>query len=84
MRGRWAGRPRRRPRARAIYARDLDVGASHNYQDHVTVSRDGVGRETTDTHAAQGADLLEVRNTTAGRTDLLAGPYTDYSVGHPP
>ncbi len=43
-----------------------DEQAAYNYQDHVTWTRDPVGRETTYTYAANGIDLLEVRNTTGG------------------
>src|SRR5690606_18187770 len=59
------------------------VQSTYNYQDNVTWSRDPVGRETTYTYAANGIDLLEVRNTTGGGNDLLA-TYSNHTASHLP
>ena len=60
-----------------------DVRATYNYQDNMTWSRDPMGREGIYTYAANGIDLLEMRNTTGGRNDLLAA-YSNYTAGHLP
>ena len=57
--------------------------ATYNYQDNATSTTDPVGRTMTYTYAANGIDLLEVRNTTGGRNDLLAA-YSNYTTGHLP
>jgi RHS repeat-associated protein len=59
------------------------VDSSYNAQDNVTWRKDPVGRELTYTYDTNGIDLLEVRNTTGGRDDLLA-TYADYTAGHQP
>lgn len=69
-------------------ARVLDGGATQSHQytynamGHVTQETDPVGRITSYIYAANGIDLLEVRNTTGGRNDLLA-KYT-YNTQHRP
>ncbi len=45
---------------------------TYNDQGKVTKTIDPQGRETTQVYSADGLDLLEVRNTTAGANDLLA------------
>lgn len=57
--------------------------ASYNAQDNVTWRRDPVGRETTYTYAANGIDLLQLRNTSMGLNDVLA-TYSNYTNGHRP
>ncbi len=54
-----------------------------NAQGQVTARTDAVGRQTTYTYAANGIDLLEVRQTTGGANDLLAS-YGSYTAGHQP
>jgi RHS repeat-associated protein len=54
-----------------------------NPQGHVTSRIDPLGRTTTYSYAANGIDLLEVRQTTGGADDVLAR-YADYTAGHQP
>ena len=54
-----------------------------NAQGQVTARTDAVGRQTTYTYAANGIDLLEVRQTTGGANDLLAS-YGSHTATHQP
>jgi YD repeat-containing protein len=54
-----------------------------NAQGQVVERTDPVGRRTSWTYAANGIDLLEVRQTTGGANDLLAS-YGSYTAGHQP
>lgn len=54
-----------------------------NAQGHVTARTDAVGRETTYSYAANGIDLLEVRQTRPGGSDSLA-QYASYTATHQP
>lgn len=66
--------------------RVVDDGASqvaqtiYNAQGSVLTRTDPLGRQTTSSYAANGIDLLEVRQTTGGVTDLLAtqGNYVNH------
>jgi YD repeat-containing protein len=70
-------------------ARVLDDGttqltqAAYNAQGMVTSRTDPLGRTTTYTYAANGLDLLEVRQVNGGSTDLLAS-YANYTPQHLP
>lgn len=57
--------------------------ASYNTQGMVTSKTDPLGRQTTYTYAANGIDLLEVRQVNGGSTDLLA-TYAGYNALHLP
>jgi RHS repeat-associated protein len=71
----------------SVVARVLDDGtvqrtaAAYNDAGQVTSRTDPIGRQTTYTYAPNGTDLLEVRQTTAGGSDLLA-QYGHYTAGH--
>ncbi len=73
----------------ARVGRVLDDGSSpitlttSNAQDQVTSRTDPLGRTTTYTYAANGVDLLEVRQQRSGGTDLLA-QYAAYTGLHQP
>jgi len=55
------------------------TAATYNAQGMVTAKTDALGRQTTYTYAANGLDLLEVRQVrTGGGTDLLQG-YANYT-----
>ena len=66
-------------------ARVLDDGTTQrtlttlNEVDHVTSRTDPVGRQTSYTYAANGRDLLQVRQITGGANELLA-TYGDYTA----
>jgi RHS repeat-associated protein len=60
-----------------------DTQTTYNALDQVTWRRDPAGRETTFTYADNGIDLLEVRNTSGGRNDLIAR-YAEYTAQHLP
>ncbi len=70
-------------------ARVLDDGttqaveATYNAQGQVTSRTDALGRRTSDLYAANGNDLLEVRQTTNGLNELLAS-YSNYTSQHQP
>ena len=70
-------------------ARVIDGGVTQrtqtvvNAQGQVTARTDAAGRETTYTYAANGIDLLEVRQTRPGGSDLLA-QYANYTASHQP
>lgn len=70
-------------------ARVLDDGtvqrtqADYNSLGNVTSRTDPLGRETTYTYAANGLDVLEVRQTKPGGSDLLA-QYANYTASHQP
>ena len=70
-------------------ARVLDDGttqiwqASYNDQGNVTSRTDPLGRQTTYVYAANGIDLLEIRQTSPGVNDLLAS-YANYTPLHQP
>jgi RHS repeat-associated protein len=70
-----------------VVARVLDDGQTQTwkteYNDFGTVTKrtDPLGRETTYVYAANGLDLLEVRQTTAGANDLLMS-YSGYTSQH--
>jgi RHS repeat-associated protein len=70
-------------------ARVLDDGtgqrtaATYNAQGQVVARTDAAGRETTYAYAANGVDLLEVRQTRPGGYDVLA-QYGAYTAGHQP
>jgi YD repeat-containing protein len=70
-------------------ARVIDGGVTQrtrttvNAQGHVTARIDAAGRETTYTYAPDGIDLLEVRQTRPGGSDLLA-QYANYTATHQP
>jgi RHS repeat-associated protein len=76
-------------RSPTLTARVLDDGstqawqATYNDQGRVTSRTDPLGRQTTYAYAANGIDLLEVRQTTGALNDLLAS-YGDYTTGHLP
>lgn len=78
----WATTP-------AVVARALDDGttqqtqASVNDLGQVTERIDALGRRTNYTYAANGIDLLEVRQTTGTANDLLAS-YGSYTARHLP
>ncbi|MCL4845398.1 MAG: hypothetical protein KJ066_02575 [Acidobacteria bacterium] len=73
----------------SVVARVLDDGttqetlATYNASGHVTSRTDPLGRTTTYTYAANGRDLLEVRQTTGGANDLVAS-YADYTLSGQP
>ena len=56
---------------------------TRNDQGQVTSATDPLGRRTSYTYAANGLDLLEVRQTTGTLNDLLA-TYGSYTSGHLP
>ena len=70
-------------------ARVLDDGSSqvsqaaYNSMGRLTQSTDPLGRQQTLTYAANGIDLLDVRQTTGGLTDLLAS-FGTYTTQHRP
>jgi RHS repeat-associated protein len=70
-------------------ARVLDDGtlqrtlATYNTQGQVLSRADPIGRETTYAYAANGVDLLEVRQMRPGGYDVLA-LYGNYTAGHQP
>ena len=72
----------------SVTARVLDDGtvqqtaATYNEAGQVTSRTDPVGRQTTYTYAANGVDLLEVRQVNGGTSDLLA-TYANYTAGAP-
>ena len=73
----------------SVTARVLDDGttqastATYNVQGQVLARADPLGRQTTYTYAANGTDVLEVRQTSPGVNDLLAS-YADYNALHQP
>ena len=73
----------------SVTARVLDDGttqktlATYNAQGQVLMRTDALGRQTSYTYAANGIDLLEVRQTSPGVNDLLAS-YGDYNAQHLP
>jgi RHS repeat-associated protein len=73
----------------SVTARVLDDGtvqrtaAAYNDAGLVTSRTDPIGRQTTYTYATNGTDLLEVRQTRPGGSDLLA-QYSSYTAGHQP
>ena len=70
-------------------ARVLDDGSSqiwqaaYNSMGHVTQRLDPFGRQQTLSYAANGLDLLEVRQTSSGLNDLLAS-FSNYTPQHRP
>src|SRR5262249_40282900 len=70
-------------------ARVLDDGssqvwrASYNVVGKPTSLTDPIGRQTTFAYAANGIDLLEMRQTTNGANDLLAS-FSNYTTQHRP
>ena len=76
-------------RAPSEVARVLDDGTTQrtlttvNTLGHVTERTDPVGRRTSYTYAANGRDLLEVRQTTGGSNDRLASFGTYTATGQP-
>jgi RHS repeat-associated protein len=76
-------------RSPTLIARVLDGGVTqltqmtYNAQGMVTSKADPVGRQTTYTYAANGIDLLEVRQLTGTGSDLLAA-YGGYNAQHLP
>lgn len=68
----------------------LDGGAtqiwkrSYNALGHRTSSVDPAGRETTFVYAADGIDLVEVRQTTGSGTSVLRGSLSNYTAQHRP
>jgi YD repeat-containing protein len=73
----------------SVTARVLDDGTvqrwerTYNALGQVVTTTDPLGRQTTSTYAANGRDLLEVRQTTGGLTDLLAGFANYTALGQP-
>ena len=73
----------------SVTARVLDDGttqattARYTAQGQVLTRTDPLGRQTTYTYAANGTDVLEVRQTSPGVNDLLAS-YGDYNALHQP
>ena len=69
--------------------RVLDDGTSqiwestYNTPGSLTSQKDPLGRQATYTYAANGIDLLEVRQTTGGANDLLA-TFSSYTAQHRP
>jgi len=61
----------------------VQVWRTRNAQDRITRELDAAGRDTVYVYAANGIDLLEVRNVTGGRDERLAR-YGDYTAGHQP
>jgi RHS repeat-associated protein len=59
------------------------TATTYNAQQQVTSRIDPLGRTTTYTYAANGLDLLEVRQVNGGTTDLLAS-YSNYNTRHLP
>lgn len=57
--------------------------ATYNTPGSLTSQKDPLGRQTTYTYAANGIDLLEVRQTTGGANDLL-GSFSNYTAQHRP
>lgn len=57
--------------------------ATYNTRGMVTSKTDPLGRQTTYSYAANGIDLLEVRQVNGGTTDLLA-TYANYTALHVP
>ena len=57
--------------------------ATYNAQGMVTSKTDALGRQTTYQYAANGIDLLEVRQVNGGGTDLLS-TYSNYNAQHLP
>ena len=57
--------------------------AAYNARGMATSKTDPLGRQTTYTYAANGIDLLEVRQVNGGSTDLLA-TYANYTALHVP
>ncbi len=57
--------------------------ATYNAKGRVTSRTDPLGRQTTYTYAANGIDLLEVRQVNGGAANLLA-TYANYNVLHLP
>jgi RHS repeat-associated protein len=76
-------------RSPTLIARVLEGGATqltqltYNSQGRVTSRIDPLGRQTTYTYAANGLDLLEMRQVTGSGTDLLAS-YAGYNAQHLP
>lgn len=61
---------------------EVRTKAEYNAVGKVSKATDAAGRETTYVYDASGQDVLEVRNTTGGRNDLLA--CMTYSAQHKP
>jgi YD repeat-containing protein len=73
----------------SLIGRRLDDGSSQLWENsydtygNVLTATDPLGRRTTYVYAANGADLLEVRQTTGVQDDLLAG-FSNYTATHRP